>query len=58
MLRQYQGHHAAQTRLGERGNRAWIDPMFVERIRTDLQLDAGLGDWPVPSSDCLPLASW
>jgi hypothetical protein len=40
----YQGHHAAEICLGERGNRAWIDSMFVERIRADLQLDTGLAE--------------
>ena len=44
MVRQYQRHHAAETRLGEGGNRAWIDPMFVKRIRTDLEFDAGPGE--------------
>src|SRR5687767_14835189 len=41
---QHQGHDAAKTRLGEAGNRAWIDPMFVERIWTDLQLDTSSGE--------------
>src|SRR5215207_9468388 len=44
MLRQYQSYYAAQMSLGERGNRARIDAMFVERVRADLQLDTGLGE--------------
>jgi hypothetical protein len=42
VVRHYQRHHTAKACLGEGGNRAWIDPMFVERIRTDLELNANI----------------
>ena len=46
VVRKYQSHHPTETRLGEGGNRARIDPMFVERIRAELQLDTGPGQLP------------
>ncbi len=44
VLRQHESHHTAKSRLGEGGNRAWIDAMFVERIRTNLQFNPGPGE--------------
>jgi hypothetical protein len=44
VVRQHQGHYTTKTCLSEGWNRAWIDPMFVERIRTDLELHAGPGE--------------